>query len=118
LKFMEYARTETDVEAVVAVKRRPNHGTLANRSEAFQQQFPPLRGRGVKRRVVAREPLMRRCHFRLEFGRASVRSPASIFSFSVRVMMPFSLTVQLDRPGELSGSSARCNRGNSRVTAC
>jgi hypothetical protein len=58
VEVQEHARTETDVEAVVAVKRRPNHGTLANRSEASQQQFPPLRVWRAKRRVVAGEPFM------------------------------------------------------------
>ena len=42
------------------------------------------------------------CHFRLEFGRTSVVQVACrIFSFSVRVIMPFSLAVQLDRPGRV-----------------
>jgi hypothetical protein len=45
---------------------------LANGSETFQQQFPPLRNRCAKRRVVPREPLRRRCHVRLKLGRASV----------------------------------------------
>src|ERR1700720_1222800 len=40
VEVQEHIRTETYIEAVVAVKRWPNHSALANRSEAFQQQFP------------------------------------------------------------------------------
>src|ERR1700730_11967475 len=40
VEVQEHACTENDVDAVVAVKRRPNTGTLANRSEAVEQQFP------------------------------------------------------------------------------
>src|SRR4051812_9486597 len=43
VRVQEHAHAESDVEAVVAVKRWPNDGTLANGSETFQQQFPPRR---------------------------------------------------------------------------
>jgi len=40
VEVQEHIRTETYIESIVAVKRWPNHSALADRSEAFQQQFP------------------------------------------------------------------------------
>src|SRR6516164_9030303 len=37
VEVQEHTRTETDIEAVVAVKRWPNHSALADCSKALQQ---------------------------------------------------------------------------------
>ena len=37
VEVQEHTRTETDIEAVVAVKRWPNHNPLADRSKALHQ---------------------------------------------------------------------------------
>ena len=37
VEVQEHTRTETNIEAVVAVKRWPNHSALADCTEAFQQ---------------------------------------------------------------------------------
>ena len=60
VEVQENARAEADVEAVVAVERRPDHGTISNEREAFHQQFAPVGGRHIERGVVAREPPSRR----------------------------------------------------------
>src|SRR5215469_13637678 len=72
VEIQEHTRTETDVEAVVAVKGWPDHRTFADRSEALQQDSPQLGGRCAKGRVVSREPFMGYRHLRLEFGRVRV----------------------------------------------
>jgi hypothetical protein len=80
----------------------PNHGTLANGSEMFQQQFPPLRNRCAKRRVVAREPLMRRCHVRLKLGRARVvqilRQPRHLKAGSARLLAEGAVSLLAECP--------------------
>ena len=38
VEVQEHAHTETNVEAVVAVKRRPDYSAVPDRGEAFQQQ--------------------------------------------------------------------------------
>src|SRR4029077_16037004 len=40
VEVQKHIRPELYLKAVVAVKRWPNHSALADRSEAFQQQFP------------------------------------------------------------------------------
>jgi hypothetical protein len=58
---------ERDIEAVIAMKRRPDHGTLADKGEAFHQQLPPFGRRSAERRVVAHKPAVccRQCCLKL-----------------------------------------------------
>ena len=63
IEVQEHAVAETDVVAVVAKERRPDHRVLADMAETFGQQRVPLRHRRCQRRVVAREPgLVRSLH--------------------------------------------------------
>src|SRR5690242_4433226 len=50
------AGAEADVETVIAIKWRPDHGTFADKGQALHQELPPFCRRGAERRIVARKP--------------------------------------------------------------
>ena len=69
------------------MEQRPDHGALADHGQAFHQKLPSFGRRSAERRVAACKPSVRRGqNSACSVGSpASCSSPASIFSFSVRI---------------------------------
>src|SRR6516164_5960469 len=71
------ARTEADVETVVAMKGRSDHGAIADCRQALQQQRSSFSGRGIESCIVARKPALGCRQIGLQFGIGGVVQFAS-----------------------------------------
>jgi hypothetical protein len=72
VEIEEDSRTETDVEAVVAMKRRPDHRILTDGGEAFRQKSSAFGVGSCECCIVAHQPSMRHRPFGFEFRVAGV----------------------------------------------
>src|SRR3546814_8098287 len=70
----EHAVAQANIEAVVAVERRPHVDARTHRAEALAQQRVPRRRRLVERGVVARQPGVRRGLVRSEEHTSELQS--------------------------------------------
>jgi len=68
IEIEEHALAQADIEAVIAMERRPNIHVFANRGQALDKQLPTFIDRKRNSSVVAGQPFHRRRHVRLQFG--------------------------------------------------